>query len=83
MNSQNYYVGKCPICGDYGMLEILYNFKENICSIMCDECLAEWNNPEDALKNVNGFRKSYKEAEARIATLEEIKEIGWEKYIIS
>ena len=47
---------------------------------MCEECLAEWNNPEDALKNVNGFRKSYTEAEARTATIEEIKEAGWEKW---
>lgn len=49
---------------------------------MCDECLAEWKNPEDALKNANGFRKSYIEVEAKTATIEEIKEMGWEKYIL-
>ena len=49
---------------------------------MCEECLAEWNNPEYALKNVNGFRKAYTEVEARTATIEEIKEAGWEKYIL-
>ena len=28
MNSQNYYIGNCPICREYGMLEILYNYKK-------------------------------------------------------
>jgi hypothetical protein len=82
MKIQSYHIGKCPICGDYGMLEIIYNFKKKNCSIMCDECLAEWKNPEDALKNANGFRKSYIEVEAKTATIEEIKEMGWEKYIL-
>ena len=75
------YIGVCKVC-DAGMLEIRYNFKKNFCKITCDECLAEWNNPEDALNNVNGFRKSYTEAEARVATIEEIREAGWEKYIM-
>ena len=77
-----YFIGNCPVCCDYGMLEILFNFKKKKCSITCEECLAQWNNPEDALKGVNGFRKSYPEAEARTATIEEIREAGWEKYIV-
>ena len=50
---------------------------------MCDECCAEWNTPEDALNNVNGFRKTYKEAEARNATREEIEEAGWAGYVVN
>ena len=77
-----YFIGNCPICRDYGMLEILFNFKEKKCSIMCEECWAEWNSPEDVFKSVKGFRKSYPEAEARTATIEEIRAAGWEKYIV-
>ena len=75
------YVGTCKVC-KYGMLEIHYNFKSNSYLVMCDECLAEWENPENALSNKNGCRKTYTEAEARIAGVEEIIEIGWGKYII-
>jgi len=75
------YIGICKVC-NYGMLEILYNFKIGKCSIMCDECLAEWNSPEEALDNINGFRKSYPKAEARRATLEEVANAKWEKYVI-
>ena len=75
------YIGVCKAC-NYGMLEVQYNLKSKVCSIMCDECLAEWNTPNDALKKVNGFRKSYTEVESRTATMEEIKEIGWEIFIL-
>ena len=75
------YIGVCKVC-NYGMLEIHYNFIKEVYSIMCDECLAEWTNPEDALKKVNGFRKTYTKAEVRVATIEEIKEVGWEKYVL-
>lgn len=50
---------------------------------MCDECLAEWNNPEDALNKVNGFRKSYTEVEARAATIDEIREAGWKNLFLN
>ena len=81
VNSFN--IGECPICRGRGRLEILYDFKNNMCCIMCDECCAEWNTPEDALNNVNGFRKTYKEAEARNATREEIEEAGWAGYVVN
>jgi len=76
------YIGNCPICREYGRLEVIIHVKTSDCSVMCEECLAEWNTPEDALKNVNGFRKSYQKAEARTATLEEVESAGWGKYII-
>jgi len=51
-------------------------------SYRAHECLAEWKCPEDALKNVNGFRKSYKKAETRLATIDEIKNCGWDRYLL-
>ena len=83
MSSHKYYIGECPICDGYGMLEIIYNLKVKNCSIMCDECLAEWDNPENALKNINGCRESYKEVEARTATIKEITKAGWRKYVLA
>lgn len=74
------YIGLCRVCG-YGMLEIISNIESEKCSVICDECLAEWDTPENALKNIGGFRKSYEKAEARTATMEEIEEAGWKKYI--
>ena len=42
------YVGHCLICKQ-GMLEIVKEIKTGICFICCDECEAEWDNPENAL----------------------------------
>jgi hypothetical protein len=64
------------------MLEIITYIKTKQCSIMCDECYAKWSNPENALKNNEGFRTTATEITVRAATIEEIKEINWEKYII-
>lgn len=75
------HIGQCPICCDYGMLEIVFNFESKKCSIICEECLLEFDNPENALQKINGIRKSYENAVARIATIEEVIEAGWEKYI--
>lgn len=73
-------IGVCKVC-QYGMLEIIFNFQKQKCSIMCDECLAEWETPDNALQNVKGFRKSYEKFEARTATLEEVQQAGWENFI--
>ena len=75
----SYYIKECPVC--CGMLEIVYDIKENKCSIMCDECSAEWDNPENAISNINGYRESSDEISVRTATLDEVKKMGWGKYI--
>jgi len=77
-----YYIGRCPICGNYGMLEIVVNISSKECFILCDECSAEWANPEDALKNINGKREFETSQRVRNATYEEIKNLGWEKYLL-
>lgn len=78
---KTFYIGSCPICNEYGRLEIDRDTTSGQCIIICEECLAEWQNPEDALKNINGKRQVCKANVLRSATLEEIKEIGWEKFI--
>lgn len=77
-----YYIGQCPICCKYGKLEVDKDVTNNKFMVICEECLAEWNSPEDALKNVNGQRRFIR-GEVRGATLEEIEELGWEQYVVS
>ena len=57
--------------------------KNNQCLVMCDECLAEWKNPEDALQNINGRRGNIQEGKVVNATLDEIIKIGWDKFIVN
>ena len=74
-------IGSCPICREYGKLEVVINVNTHACSIMCDECFAEWKTPEDAVNNVNGFREFNSSTRVRTATAEEVIEQGWEVYI--
>ena len=76
-----FYVGECPICRGYGRLEIDKDVTNNEYLIICEECLAEWKNPQDALKNINGQR-CFKKGEIRSATFNEIKSLGWDKFIV-
>lgn len=78
---EKFYVGQCPICREYGRLEINKDITNNEYVIMCEECLAEWKNPQDALKNVNGQRY-LKRGEIRSATFSEIKSLGWDKFMV-
>ena len=43
--------------------------------ICCDECEAEWNNPEDALKGINGTRNKHGEIE--YTNIEDILREKW------
>ncbi len=75
------YVGKCPVCHEYGMLEVVINVSSGVCSVMCDECYIEWKNPEEAINNINGSREINQNVRVRTAKMEEVKEQGWEKYV--
>lgn len=75
-----YYVGNCPICCKYGRLEIDKDVTNNEYIVICEECYAEWKTPQDAFKNVNGQR-CFENGEYRAAILDEIKSIGWDKFI--
>lgn len=76
------YIGKCPICNKYEMLETVMNESSNSLYIMCDECSAEWDNPEDALKDIRGHRETYPDSKVRSATVDEVTKESWNKYII-
>ena len=77
-----YHVGECPVCKRYGLMEVLYNFTNNQCSVICEECLLEFDTLTDYLESKNGHRESYKKVEARLATLEEIKASEWYPYLL-
>lgn len=51
-----FYVGRCPICHEYGRLEIDKDVTNDEYLVICEECLVEWKSPQDALKNINGQR---------------------------
>ena len=55
-----YNIGYCKICKQ-GLLEIVKDKLTKKIFICCDECEAEWNNPEDALKGINGTRNKHGE----------------------
>lgn len=77
-----YYAGRCPICCKYGRLEIDKDITNDEYMVICEECLAEWKTPQDALRNVGGQRCCTK-GEVRSATYDEIKALGWDKFIIN
>jgi len=77
-----YHVGECPVCKDWGLMEVLYNFESSRCSIMCEECLLEFDTLIDFLECKNGYRKTYEKAVARLATLEEIVITEWYPYLM-
>ncbi len=73
------YVGQCLICHQ-GMLEIVKEKKSGKIFVACDECEAEWETPEDALKNINGTRGKY--GAVSEVTFKEIQDLHWDKYIL-
>ena len=74
------YIGSCPICKQ-GMLEIVKEVKTGIYFICCDECEAEWEDPEYAIENVCGTRDKY--GQITEVTFDEVKTLKWEKYLIN
>jgi len=74
------YVGHCLICKQ-GMLEIVKEIKTGICFICCDECEAEWDNPENALENVYGSRMKYGLVTG--VTFDEVKSLKWDEYVVN
>ena len=57
-----YNIGYCKICKQ-GLLEIAKDKLTKKIFICCDECEAEWDNSEDALKGINGTRNKHGEIE--------------------
>lgn len=69
-----YNIGYCKICKQ-GLLEIVKDKLTKKIFICCDECEAEWHNPEDALKGINGTRNKHGEIE--YPTIEDILREKW------
>ena len=76
--SKEFHVGQCLVC-QQGMLEIVKEKESGQIFVVCDECEAEWKNPEDALKKANGTRGKYGAISG--VTLSEIQNLHWDKYI--
>lgn len=80
-----YHIGKCPVCGPYGQMEILFDCLAGKCFVMCDECSIEFQSVDD-YKKMNGKRIFYNENEkippVRPAALNEIKNTEWYSLII-
>ena len=76
-----YYTVNCPVCCKYGRLEINKDITNNEYILICEECLAKWKSPQDALEHRNGQR-NFGTGKVRAATLDEIKALGWDKFIV-
>lgn len=76
--NREYHIGQCLVCHQ-GVLEIVKEKTTGKIFVACDECEAEWENPEDALKKVNGTRGKYGSVSG--VTLNEIQALNWDKYI--
>lgn len=75
-----FYIGDCPICR-YGRLEIHKDIAVDEYFVMCEECFAEWKNPQDALQNIRG-KRTFGKGAIRSATIDEIKILGWDKFVV-
>lgn len=82
MRGKDIYVGQCPICRGYARLEIDKDVTNDEYMVICEECLAEWKDPQSALRNVNGQRW-FAKGEVRGATIEEIRALGWDEFIVN
>ena len=76
--NKEYYIGRCLVCHQ-GMLEIVKEKASGEIFVACDECEAEWKNPDDALNKVNGTRGKYGAVTG--VTPSEIQALHWEKYV--
>jgi len=76
--NKKYHIGQCLVCHQ-GMLEIVKEKISGKVFVACDECEAEWENPENALKKVNGTRGKY--GAVSEVDLTEIQALNWDKYL--
>ena len=78
---KRYYISRdCTVLPGQGMLEIMCEIGTGTLYICCDECLAQWENIDEALSGINGGR--FKFGESRSATSDEIESAGWGKYVV-
>ncbi|QHE52844.1 hypothetical protein [Pontibacillus sp. HMF3514] len=75
----NYKVEWCPIC-EQGWVEIMKDQESNKLILICSECENEWENPEYIIVS---SEKVHLSENISTPTFKEVKEKGWQKYIIS
>ena len=68
-----YYIGFCKFCG--GVLGIEKDNRTGKVFIYCDECMSEWEDPNEALNNEGGTRFQFNDFED--ATEEDVKKLNW------
>jgi uncharacterized Zn ribbon protein len=73
-------VAWCPICSQ-GWVEIVKDVGTDDLYVLCDECLNEWNHPENI--EVSTARTEINDNRVNTPTDEEIRSANWEKYIIN
>ncbi|MFC3883446.1 hypothetical protein ACFOU2_07910 [Bacillus songklensis] len=73
-------VAWCPICSQ-GWIEIVKDVETKELFVMCNECENEWNHPTNI--KASKARTEVSENPVIKPIYEEIKSIGWEKYIIN
>lgn len=78
MSKKIYSVGYCKVCKQ-GMLEIQKEISTGKIFVCCDECEAEWLNPEDAIKGQNGSRDHF--GASSDVSQKEVLDLGWGKYL--
>lgn len=69
----------CPVCNQ-GWIEILKETTTGKLFVCCSECETEWDNPKD-VKRLEGTDSKY--GPSNDPTQEEIKQMGWDIYIIN
>lgn len=81
MSEKNNYAFKvawCPVC-DQGWVEVVKECGSKHLFLRCTECEMNWDNFESFSSGMGMFHK-YGLVED--PTVDEVKEIGWDKYIL-
>ena len=78
-----YYAGSCPLCGNYGDMEIMCYPASGSLSVVCEECMLEFETPNDYARCINGYRHSGVKAQSRPASIDEIAATGWYVFVKS
>lgn len=72
----------CPRCGTEGGVYAVKNKKDGALWAYCDECDTLWETIDNIQNEVYFNNRSAEFEWGGYATLEEVKEFGWGKYII-
>lgn len=69
---------ECTCCGRNGIVHMCVEEHGKL-YLECDECFTQWDEPQDVLDKIDGFREKYQFH--HYAWYEEVEDAGWVKYI--